>query len=827
MPDENDQNLNPGQSDYNRKTNFDPSGKAINENSDESVGRNNDNIDDLRNAEEKPDANWKNNFAQEKEAINYIQSKDIKRGKAMLRLAKRKGPLTAIILSLGGGGILIGTLLSPSLLLVNIKEIMVEKFNYQNTSMSVRTTKLLVSKMKTTSGVCGSVVSIKCKYSSMSEKQIGYFKKAGIEVIADTEASKTLTGRTIVKEIKFNDKVISPKNMISEINGNPEFRTAIFKTYNPKYAGFSDSIWKQVSAKLGISKAKKDISGATDEERLAKIQDEVKASAADIDEIKAGAEKPDGTKYTEDEAAAARKLAQEAKELTAEGTESVAKKVLKSSKSAATASINFVKITGPSDAACQAYNTIQAISVAAKISRSLQLAKYAMLFLGVADQIKAGTANPDDVTTLSEYLTAETEDENGDMKSATDSFGYKFAAFGDIGNMSVSSMRFMAGAGLAGSLSKVMTTINQNTGNSPKTACKILSNPFIQVGSLVAGIFAWIGAETVVLGAYDVAKVIAVGGIQAATYFLPSMLDDIVAGVLVDKTTIAEDAGDALTSGAAGIMSTLAKLGGNAPLTATQATGYSELGKAINNEQKSNIAVNQFDISDTNSFIGKFASLLVPYTSKSTSIASGIGSIISLSSDSISNVLTTNSYAESSQEFSTCTDLDYQDIGVATDPFCNVIYGIDTDALDIDPNTVNDELLNVSYYDSVEQKEIKRPQIDEETGNPINEYATFVNKCINRTTPIGTADDSGDDGKYCMFGNSYSIKSTSINNKYYYLHYIDQRINKGMDGEDATLNAAIDSGYDTNLSFYDSTENTNSNSNNFIAKIFNFFGIGN
>src|SRR5690606_21130446 len=60
----------------------------------------------------------------------------------------------------------------------------------------------------------------------------------------------------------------------------------------------------------------------------------------------------------------------------------------------------------------------------------------------------------------------------------------------------------------------------------------------------------------------------------AATIILPSLLDDIVAGVLIDASVFGELAGDAFASGSGVTMSGLAGLGGNAPLRPEQAVAY-------------------------------------------------------------------------------------------------------------------------------------------------------------------------------------------------------------------------------------------------------------
>jgi formate-dependent phosphoribosylglycinamide formyltransferase (GAR transformylase) len=69
----------------------------------------------------------------------------------------------------------------------------------------------------------------------MSEKQIANFEKAGITVIADADASKTLTGRSIVKEIEFDGQKIATADFKNAINNMPEFRNALYRAYNPIY----------------------------------------------------------------------------------------------------------------------------------------------------------------------------------------------------------------------------------------------------------------------------------------------------------------------------------------------------------------------------------------------------------------------------------------------------------------------------------------------------------------------------------------------------------------------------------------------------------------
>jgi hypothetical protein len=704
------------------------------------------------------------------------------------KLAKKKGPLTAIILTLVGGGIGIGGLLSPGLLLVQVKEAMVNKFNTQLASMDSRTTKLLTK--KTTAGVCGTVITIRCKYSTMSEKQVANFEKAGIKV---TSEEKTIFGRTKPTSFEFEGKTIKASEFTSTIRKDLKFRSAVKLAYNPKFAGFADSIWNKVSTKFRISKASEDLSGKTDEEKLKKVQEEVKVGSSNLEEIKAGALKPDGTPYTESEAIKAKAVLAEAEALTEGGTVSTASKILRPVGVVSEA----VKISGIADATCTAYRTVKAIAVAAKVVRALQLARYAMLFLGVADQIKAGTAKAEDVSYLGKILTTETKDENGALKSATDSFGYKYAAYSEVGTMPTSASRFMAGGGLSGKLSGVISMINTNLNNAPDSTCNFLNNPFVQIGSFLAGALAWLGAETVVLGVWDVAKVAGIAAIQIATYALPSMLQDVVAGVLVDKTTVGEDAGDAITSGASGIMGNSAKYGGNSPMTPTEAAAYGNLTQSViaqyNRDDSMNS--NQFDITNSNTFLGKIVATLIPYASKMSSLSGVLNSVMSVTTGSLAMISSPITKAASSAEYSMCQDMDYRKLNIATDPYCNVVYGIPPSALQMDPIDVVNYLIDIKDP-SDPSGMATLPQIDDATGGPIDIYNSyFVPNCINRELPLGTSEDNIDDGSNCAFGKDILIRSGGIradgtsypavyvNNKYFYVHYIDQRVDSGMDGE--------------------------------------------
>ncbi len=700
---------------------------------------------------------------------------------------KKKGPLGLIITIVLGGGLGFSTLLSPGLLLVQMKEVMVNKFNSQLASMDVRSTKILTSKMGTTSGLCNSKISIRCKYSSMSDKQVSKFEKAGIKVNSE---KTTLLGRSKPTSFDFNGENIKPNEFNTKLASSAEFRSAVKQAYNPKFAGFADSIWNKAATKLGISKKGANLDGTTDDQKLKSLQEDTKNPANNTrtpPAIDKNSTKPDGSSYTPEEIAAANQAADAANGIAdgASGVESTATKAGTSILSGAETVGSVIKVTGIADSACTAYGAVQAVGYAAKMVRAVQLARYAMVFLNVADQIKAGTAKPEDVSYLGKTLTTTVaaKGTTPEVKSATDSFGYKFAAYGDRGAMSLSATQFLAGGGLTGKLIGVSALINSTLHGTPRTTCGTLKNPFVAGASFIAGIaLMFVPGANFALSAKDVAQGLLIAALSVASAALPAMLQDIVAGVMVDKTTVGEASGDAIASGASGLMGTTANTGGNAPLTPTQAVAYNNLSTnvAAQYAQEDQLAYSPFDVTNSNTFMGKVALQLLPYTSKMSSLSGIFSSVASLTTGALGSITSQNAKAtDNIANYQMCQDFDYNDlkgdgsnVKVATDPYCNITYGIPPEALNADPIAVVDAL---------------GTEIDPVTGDPApgSQYEAFVTECINRNRPLGDTgpDLKEPDGSKCLFGAVQNDGHTTNNN--YYIHYIDQRIDAGMDGYDS------------------------------------------
>ncbi len=778
--------LNPGQQDYDRR--FNTIAKA------EEAGTFNDianNFDKTADGSQE-DANIERARQSEAEAggapefTNNVRGKLTKQKGRFKGWVKKAGPALGIGGGLGIGGLVFMALTSPSLLFFQLNSTMLEKFNTQLASMEARSNKLLMAKINnSTTGFCSNAVSIRCKYSTMSDKQLEKFKKAGIEVNPDE--GKSITGRTKPLSYTFKGQTITANNFASAVSNNAEFRSALRQAYNPKYAGLSGKAWSAVATKFKVSKTPPELD-AEDEgkarQKLATIAREgFREADLDVDKLVANETKKDPNCTGDDCATYKQEEIDQAKALRAEAESGASGNKVRSALADVGGEVakfgNVIKATGVIDDACMGYAALNGLTYASKAIRAAQLVRYAMVYLSISDAIKAGQSpSQKDIEFLGNTLTATTKDPNDPTKtligSATDSFGYKYAAYGDSSasqrSMEISN-RFMAGGGLVGEISATSNTILSffpGGRDAARDTCKTLGNPFVQAGSLLLGV-----AMLFVPGV-NVGKAIAGASIHIAISFaismIPTLLADIVAGTVTAGIT-GEEAGNAITSGSGKLLSdSVASQNGAAPMTKDDAIAYNSIQTQTTNQYIADEleSTSPFDATNPHTFVGSIASALLPLQSSSNPITS----VASLLASSVKGIIPQSkaaSDAEYAESLNICNDLDVQEVKYAADPFCNVIRGIPPQYLNIDPIEVVDKL----------GAEIG------EGGMPQGKYAEFVDKCIESLEPLGYAEGEQEFdpniAKDCIIG---STNTNYPNNVYYYLNYMDSRIEAGMSGED-------------------------------------------
>lgn len=751
---------------------------------------------------------------------NYTGGKGINPSpRKLINVAKKGGPAGAIIGFLLGMASLVSFFGGPGLLIVHIAEIVNEKFNYQLTSMDVRSKKILNSKIlaakvdNTTTGVCKKVT-IRCKFATFSDKEIERFKNAGIEMEKD---GKGFSGRHKVKSMTFEGNKVSPGEFARKMQRDPKFNTAVKTGFNPKYAGLHDPVSLKELARVKISRANPFKDAKDDDAREKKVKEVTNGEGKDGGKI---SNEVDCSKSKNKEACEKNKKEQEGKAKKAgDETQDLVDKSKKSDSTLAsgmleqvgvnsvgkrllTAGINSVKITGFLDTACSVYGSIKMTSYLAKTLRSAQVKRFAGIILTMHSIIKSGDAEPDDVSYIGTMLTTTVENKDKKItKSATDSFGYRYAAFNDKGIDEMAS-ESVAGINLASSLSGAVTGVIDKLGGRQKAdaTCKLLGNPFVQVGSFVLGgiVALFTGGASLSLGA------VGQGALGVATnvlaMLLPAMIADMIAGNMFGKNTFGERAGNMFVSGSGGIHSSIALKGANAPLTKKQAVAYMEDSRIIAKEYADydRATLSPFDASNPNTFMGSIYSQLVPVIgSGSSASVKAVQLPLKIFGATFANLMPA-AKATQVDNYDECKDPDYSDLGkgqgIAADPYCNPVAGMPTQYLNEEPNDLNQRLMDSK-------------DIDETSGEPKSEgYKKFVKNCIERDDPFGTSekDDATAEerGVDCIINDSKTAQNTrpSLDDVIfgraaaanglaaaeqkkvdYYVHYMDVRISNVME----------------------------------------------
>jgi surface antigen len=741
------------------------------------------NIDEARNREETP-----NEF-------RYQQSdkpKETTRKFDFKGNLKKKGPMGLLIGILFGGVGGLGLLISPGMAIVQLKEILTDDLNDQLAAMDIRTTHVFRAKLSDMGrGVCTGV-KIKCGYKGMSERQLKRFKAAGIEVETDGK-SRIPPNRYKVKSLTFRETVgletreirVTNPSQLNRLLGDRMVRSGLRKAFNPKFAGFQDKVSAKVFGRFNTTKGDK-IGDGTDEDRDKAVDSAVEGRSID-------AEPPDKLPVTDEEG----NPIEENKDANQQG-DSNADRVNSSDgvstkslfKSGLSGALKGFGALGVADAACTVKNTARAVEAGAKIYRKRQLIAFAMVFLSFADQVKAGTATPEQAEYVGNKLTAidtdqmvidETSALDGENpkevenpyygKNAFDSHGYKTALYNEAPTLNARDMQFTLGGATMGTLSK----INDFTSKYSDKGCKIVQNPVVRAGSFLVGIAFAIGS----FGATTVASIAGSVAISMALPILENYLSQMLAGNIVGSGTEGVDAGNAMFAGSAGMMGDIAMDRGMKPASKDDLEEYMALDQKIENEyiamETKEAKATPFDIYNRYSFMGSLVRTLMPLrTASSASIGATFAntlSIIPIASSSFSK--TTHAQSEYNEDrFSKCEDTGYDDLGIDADIFCNVRYVLSDYELGLDSDEVIDWMASEGF-------------INPDDGSPQDDYVDWLKECTERESGWGEVpegQENGGEGEQCV--------KTDKKTSYFRVYTMDRSIFEAMDYEPPVASGA-------------------------------------
>jgi len=721
---------------------------------------NHDNTAGVRKAEENPANTPDGGF--------YRPSEGGKKKKASFKaLLKGKGPLTAIIALLGGGGGILAILASPSLLFFHIQENFVNRFDVQNTSMSVRYNKMVANKLSNdmTKGSC-SVVKVACRFARPSNVFLDNMEKNGIRAFdSDGNPVKRTTGpfpngKPATYEFTGRNGVtrnFTAGELVKELRTDAEIRSAFHRTSSARFIGYTDSVFKGIQKRFGFKKTT----------NIAEANDS-KSVKEKLNDVGKGAETG-------------------AKAASAAGGEAGETLLVKLLKQYATKAADLIKKAGRGSAislvfgvTCAATNIPDMVIGVTRAYQMAQLVRYSGAFLNTSSALKAGAPDltPETVASMGAVLTTTVAG-----KSAMDSFGMKYSLFGDTAKESDSYMKYAPGQAAVAALGDV----NQITSSEvSKATCSVLTNPVTGVsinatlgllGGATLGTTAAVAAINLGVGfaLTSLLDVILPEAINGAVTALAPYFNDILGFLLGDLTADleGENVGNALASGSAHLMGQTANAGGNMPLTVEQAVAYREVTKEVQlaYAEEDRETLSPFDGSNPNTFLGSMIGNLLPYYSKLGTVSGAIKTLASIPSLSLSALLkpTKASAANVAAEFELCDDPAIKG-KVAAGPFCNIEYGIPPEYLNMDTQQVVDALVATGDIDENTGKPKDLPPYDEAIGT------------------VGLKDWM----EICTDGTTTQANNCRITNEktaLYAVYSIDYRLQKNMDGMDNVTKA--------------------------------------
>lgn len=695
-------------------------------------------------------------------------------GKKAMKLLRKSGPTGGIVGVLIAGALGIGGLVgAPATLLNHLAAGALEKWDTRTTTASIRTNKILVKKLvgDTTNGTCTNYVKLMCRFARPSSKLLRNLEKQGVRALDD--AGHVISPNKVLPNTRPKSYELTRSNGItSEISAaqfsrslqdDVEFRKAFHIAYNTRFENFVDSTFNKVLARFGGSKTSK-VAGAADEKAA---RDKINADVGGED-------------------TGARAAVAEGSE---EATDGVIKKLLGKEVSGILAKLSKAGSRGSGISLAMGAVCIAADApgITAKIVRTYQMAqliKYALVFLTVSDKLRAGDATPTEVGALGAILTAVARDSNGNVTSraATDSFGVKYMLFGDTSTTQQTAghnyTKFSPGGNAVASLSGIAKYTDSKQKND---SCAMATNPL--TGTAINAALVLNSGETLGITA-AIAALNFAGGIAAgfvlekaagpigefvATNLGPAFKDMLgfFMGDLT-KDIANEDAGNGFASGAAHLLGQAANAGGNVPMSIADTVVYDKMTKQVNlaYAEEDRLGRSPFDVSSPNTFFGSIANKLIPYYSSMSSVSGFFSAMSSISLGSFGLLLGSSASAASGQEYTMCDDTSINDGSMAVGPFCNIIYGIPTQYLDIEPDAV------VQYL-------IDNGQIDADSGEPIpdKDLELWIGNCLDGKT---------DQAANCRIDSDNTSMSDTDRKKFAYfsLYTVDHQIQKSMDGED-------------------------------------------
>ena len=779
------------------------------------------------------------------------KSRNIAQGGKLKSFFKSKGAMfTAGIVAVGGSGLAgLISFITVGLIPIHVQEIITEKRNSPASSMEMRTDKVFKAKVKGINCKTGFFCRLS-KASDRNIKNLekaGF--KVEVKEGSNLFGKKTIislthkeTGEVINNNTKDLKRIMRTK---------PELRASIKQGFSGRFASFLDKIWDKIKNLFNLTKVRADNKGKDEQQLQEEANETANSQSkdtqkkpssiteTDTDEVdENGNKKKNKTDRSQTDQGS--ELAE--KEIKDLGKEQKGKKASSKFNSKGFSSKLNKALNGIGAAAvvCGLYTFGNIIYTALKSTKLQILIQFSLTFLSFASKIKAGHATPQEASMVGNSLMdiASTggngydkdKDNNKEDKkestlfralkyladsstkkdsvAATDSQGYKAMAYGDqIQSLNESAEPFSVGVikDFIGGFLKVIYGDGIKIFDIPlstilKSFCAIVTSVAVGLAVTAATIAATcigtagLGCVVTVIIKVLLSAALGIAAGKMASYFLGDLIDKWVGqaasalvGDLVNKTTIGEDYGNAVMSGAGAVMAKNTLAGGGNILNASEATEFAMENEKIIAEHAEDERRfrSPFDPTTRHTFLGSIVSSIIPYNRQLATVGGFIPAIMSTAGRSINNIVPTARAASESASIAAnskvCTDTTITKTG-ATDIFCNVYTGINVELKDKNSDEVIKWLEDNNYLDS--QKKADKDDFNAYiTNNKKGErFKKYIKWCYDRKVPIGMDADEDEpkyeDGKW---EKGRGCNTEEEDKKYFALFLTDVRINQGME----------------------------------------------
>jgi len=708
---------------------------------------------------------------------------NIQKGGSVKNRAKWK-----IISIIATGGIGVGAIFAPGAIagfgIEQFANMIDQKFGSNLHALSTRRmNKMFLNRINdnkrvpSLKGMCGTV-KVACRYGGMSNRAMKNFQeRTGATINKGRGISGLIPGRSSIDTITYKGETMDAQTFYDRLMSNDargqELRSMMQNAMKPKIAVWFNAKMTRLFSFLGIDKAGGFIKEKTTDKIKEKIKARQKAQLGSVDPK--SLQENTNDKAANEKAQQANQNARNSVGGISDGKTFNGQTInptnatearnalshlgsLSSGPGAVVSSIGkTLSVTGMADNACMALNTISAVGYISKMLGSQQLIRFTTTMLSARDGWKAGAATSEGFWDGLTRILFGKDPNSG--KNAFESAGYAIMT-GQIFDPT-ETMEFRTGGGFVGWLVNLKDTIlSFIPGGS--SACKIIQNPITRIGSLAVGII----ASVFTFGGFDVGNAVANGAlsmiIAAVISFMIPLAGNILTGNLVPDGIQGQAAGNATTSGAGALYGQNANAQGLSVMTKDQAVAFDKdvtQPYLAETQADDRAQAGLFDLGDPYSLTGSILSGWLPYISDNAlSTVMNFGSLAANPLGLIGKALSPKANAATAADYyNVCADDDYASMNIATDPFCNPVYGIpDNNLTNMNPDDVMLWMLGKSSQMSeqyIPSSNVAGPSspvtnttayIDND-GNPQGLYKDYVDHCAENTYPFGDPNENDAD----------------------------------------------------------------------------------